>query len=136
MILQLIPVFYLLMVAAHAFIDSVKIKKGIVIRHNTESYFFAATCFLIFFPLLDAMPDEVGYWHPLPLILFPLLTRLAFFDGLLNMMINKPWLYEGVKKPKDKESWFDRLERNIGLPVWLYRLIYIVLYLSYLVIYL
>src|SRR6188768_2759732 len=57
----------------------------------------------------------------IPLILFCLLTRLAFFDAFLNVLRHKPILYEGeIKRSKSFVDWF---ERQTGLPVAIFRII-------------
>ena len=125
----MIPTLYILLVAGHAYWDARKIKKGIIINHKLE-----AIGYLIISVLLSIFLAK--WFSVLPLILFPLLTRAAFFDPVLNLFLGKSWLYEGVQKPKNKESWFDRLERNIGWPTYVYRIFYFAIYLIYLIIYL
>jgi hypothetical protein len=70
----------------------------------------------------------------LPLILFCFLTRLAFYDALLNIFRGLPIYYEGV--PDRKKSGVDWLESKLKIPIWLLRLLYIAAYIGYLLIYL
>jgi len=126
----MLPLTYILLVLLHAYYDSTEIKKGIIIDHFRESIYYLFAFMLLGVAFKLTLGGEV-----LPLILFPLLARAAFFDPLLNLFIGKGWLFEGVSKPKSKESWWDRLERQIGLPVWVYRIIYILAFVSYTLIY-
>lgn len=121
----LIPIIYLIIIASHAIIDAIKIKRGIIINHNLES-----AIYIIISILLGAVILIFGTSGKalLPLILFPIVTRAAFFDALLNSLTGRHWLYEGVPKPKSKESLWDRIERQIGLPTALYRIIYLLVY--------
>ena len=134
----MIPLAYILLVVAHAWYDSKEIKKGVAVNHKKESIWYGAACFLLIWIFIWAKYHfRINtVWQIVPPVAFPLLTRAAFFDPILNKLIGKSWLYEGVKKPKDKESWFDRLERNIGLPTWVYRILYWTAYVTYLIIYL
>lgn len=67
----------------------------------------------------------------LPLIIFPIVNRLAFFDPFLNLMRGNDWLYEGVASKK--KSWWDYVEYKIGLPIWMYRISYFAMYLIYII---
>lgn len=127
----LIPAIYLLIVIAHAYIDYyiIEVKKK-TIRHKTGMYYYALVCFVLFWVIFVLF--DVGY---LPVILFPLLTRAAFFDPALNLFRGKGILYEGEPKKKSDRSFFDDLEKSIGWPVWVYRIIYFAAYLAYLIIY-
>ena len=69
----------------------------------------------------------------LPLILFCVLSRLAFYDILLNLLRGKNWMYEGqISKYK---SFWDWLERQTGIPLMIFRLLYIALFVGYTLIY-
>jgi hypothetical protein len=128
----IIPAIYLLIVIAHAYIDYYKIKvKGKFIRHKTESIYYVIVCFALFWVMTWLTNVTM-----LPLVLFPLLTRAAFFDPLLNWFRGKGILYEGEAKKNRDKSFFDNLEKSIGCPVWAYRMIYFAAYLAYLIIYL
>jgi len=72
-------------------------------------------------------------WQLLPLIFFCLLSRLAFFDIMLNLLRGKNWLYEGsIGRYK---SFWDWLERQSGIPIMIFRLLYIALFIGYTLIY-
>ena len=69
-----------------------------------------------------------------PLILFCILTRLAFYDPFLNVLRGKDLFYEGeISKKKSLSDW---IENKIGLPVWVFRIVYLVAFFVYLIIYL
>lgn len=68
-----------------------------------------------------------------PLIIFCILARLAFFDPFLNVLRGKPISYEG--EIKKKKSLYDWIENKIGLPVWFYRILYLAAFIAYLLIY-
>jgi hypothetical protein len=123
----MIPLIYFIIVVAHAYIDSKKIKKGIRIRHKTELYFYALVSFVLFWALAELTAAPI-----VSLILFPLLTRAAFFDPVLNFLIGKHFLFEGVEKKKSDTSFWDNLEKSIGMPTVVYRIIYFVLYIIHL----
>ena len=68
-----------------------------------------------------------------PLIFFCILSRLAFYDIFLNLLRSKNWLYEGsIGKYK---SFWDWLERQTGIPIMIFRLLYIALFIGYTLIY-
>lgn len=120
----IIPTIFILIVVAHALIDAYQIeKKGIYINHFKEGCYYALVCVVVSFVLW-----KLGN-HWLSLAIFPLITRMAFFDGLLNLFRGKKFLYEG------KASLVDRIERAIGLPTWFMRMFYFAAYIVYLIIY-
>ena len=123
----LIPVSYLLAVLIHAKADAVKTKNGKPVNHLLGAFFYTAASLGLFLLFRQTSNATI-----LQLIMLPLLTRAAFFDSLYNKFIGKHWLYEGTKKPKRKESIIDTIERIIGLPVGVYRLIYFAAYGIYL----
>jgi len=69
----------------------------------------------------------------LPLILFCVLTRMAYFDIMLNLLRGKSWLYEG--EIKKRKSWIDWFENQTGLPVAVLRIVYLVAFIVYTIIY-
>ena len=71
----------------------------------------------------------------LPLILFAVLTRMAFFAPMLNLLRGKSYFYRGESSRKKRWT-FDWIEAKIGLPVWLLAFVYLAAYLVYLIIYL
>jgi len=122
------PIVYVLINIIHAVWHSYLIKHNRTIFSNqkTIEYFIVsvlAAVVLIFFHL-----------PVLPMILFALLTRMAFFDGLLNLFRGEPYLYEG--EIKKKKSFVDWVENKIGWPTWVFRLLYIAAYITYLIVYL
>lgn len=125
-----IPLVYLLLVIAHTIIDWYTIKKRQQkVNHKKGMYYYCAASFFLFFPLIDSFPLFTNFYQPIPLIVFPIVTRAAFFDPLLNWFLGQHFLFEGVEKPEADKSWWDRLEAKIGLPVIVYRIIYFSLYL-------
>ena len=76
-------------------------------------------------------------WQVVPLIFhliaFCLLSRLAFYDIMLNLLRGKNWMYEGVIG-KYKSFW-DWLENQTGIPMIIFRLFYIALFIGYTLIY-
>lgn len=113
------PLTYLALVFIHAYYDSKHIK---TIDHKAEAAVYIIICALVGVVF-------VGKIKVISIILFPLLTRAAFFDPLFNWLIGNHFLYEGVYKPKNKRSLFDWLELKIGLPVFIYRIVYFIIYL-------
>jgi len=122
----IVPTIYFLIVFFHALIDAYKIeKKGIYINHFVEGCFYVLICGAVSITIF--MLTEVSW---LPLILFPIITRTAFFDGLLNVFRGKRILYEGAASKTDS------IEKWIGLPTVIYRIFYLLIYVGYLIIYL
>ena len=137
----MIPLIWFILVIGHAVLDWYKIRRrNININHFRESCWFAFICLVVALIILgvEGFSETIGSgWRAfLPLILFPLLTRAAFFDPLLNILLDKGLLYEPRKKPQGNGSWWDQFERWIGLPVWVYRVVYLAGYLVYLIFYL
>ena len=75
-----------------------------------------------------------GSWlaDSLPLILFCILTRLAFFDIFLNVLRGKQLSYEG--DINRKKSFYDWFEDQTGLPIMFLRVVYLAAFLIYLII--
>lgn len=122
----ILPLIYFAVVTIHAYLDFRQIQKGIYIKHKTEAYWFALACFILFWGLLK-------WSEPIPLIIFPLITRAALFNFMLCLFRGKnPLTYIGEKKNK---AWFDKIEEMVGLPVWLLRLFYLLIYVIYLILY-
>jgi len=122
----MIPLIYFVVNLLHALWHSVRIKKGELIlsrRKAAEVIIINAVLFLV---LIFFYP----FW---PLILFAVLTRLAFYDALLNLFRGKELFYEG--EIKRKKSWSDWIENKIGFPTWVFRIIYLAAYITYLIIY-
>jgi hypothetical protein len=119
-----IPSIYLALVIIHAKYHAyLIIKKNRVIKSKQKVFEWSLASFICFWVLLT--------WSTIAaLIILPIVTRLAFFDTLLNLSRKKRWLYES----KSKSGW-DAIERRIGLPTWVYRILYIIMYVVYLLIY-
>ena len=124
----MIPLTYILLNIIHALWHRYLIKRSRTIYSNqkTAEYFIAS--------VLIAVVLILFHYPVFHMILFALLTRMAFFDILLNLFRGKSWLYEGeISKKKSLVDW---LENKLGLPVWFLRLFYIAGYITYLIIYL
>jgi hypothetical protein len=126
----IIPLTFLVIVVAHAMYHRYLIvvkNKTIMSRQKVLEYGIAS--------LLAGVVLKVvlGCSIP-PLILFCLITRLAWYDALLNLFRGKEIYYEGV--PNRRKSGFDWFESKLPVPIWGLRLIYIAGYLVYLIFYL
>ncbi len=123
-----IPPIYILLNIIQAWWHSYLIvKKNKTITSSQKTFEYGLICLLTFIPLL-------AFEKALPLIILPLVTRAAFYDGLLNLFRGKPFLYEG--QISKKKSVIDWIEDKIGLPIWFFRLFYSLTYISYLIYYL
>ena len=125
----MIPLVYILINLIQAVWHSYLIKKNRLILSGQKTIEYAIASILagLVFKLIFRV-------DLIPLILFCLLTRLAFFDAFLNVLRHKPILYEGeIKRSKSFVDWF---ERQTGLPVAIFRIIYLVAFIVYLIIYL
>ena len=123
----MIPIVYILLNIIHALWHRYLIKRSRTIYSNqkTAEYFIAS--------VLIAVVLILFHYPVLPMIIFALLTRMAFFDILLNLFRGKSWLYDGeISKKKSIVDW---IENKIGLPTWFFRLLYIAAYITYLIIY-
>lgn len=128
MINYFIPFIYFVIVLVHAIWHWYRIVKKNELITSTEKFLeYAVACFVCFIALLK-------WVEPLHLIVFPIVTRMAFYDALLNLFRKKGFLYEG--EISKKKSWVDWIENKIGLPTWLYRLVYALLWVGYLIYYL
>ncbi len=125
----MIPLTYILLNLIQAIWHSYLIKKNRLILSAQK-----VTEYVILSILAGVILTAVLGWQVLPLILFCILTRLAFFDGFLNILRGKSVLYEGeIKKRKSLYDWF---EQQTGLPIAVLRIFYLVLFIVYLIIYL
>ena len=80
---------------------------------------------------------NIGLGCPiLPLILFCVLTRLAFFSPFLNVLRGgiKNIFYDSPTSKKRKWT-FDWFIAETGLPIWLVQIIFMFAFISYLIIY-
>lgn len=123
----IIALVYFLGVLAHAVGDSIRTKRRLAVDHMHGTILYGAGAIIMGILLL--IIAKVEWYH---LIALPLTARAAWFDPLYNVFIGKNFLYEGVPKPMDKESWWDRQERKIGLPTVVYRVFYLLLWAGYL----
>ena len=124
----MIPIIYILLNVIHAWYHSYLIKKDEVIYSNQKTIEYSVAS------ILTATVLIFFHYPVLPMILFALLSRMAFFDILLNLLRGKSWLYEG--EISKKKSIIDLVENKTGLPIWFLRLFYIACYIGYLIIYL
>ncbi len=125
----MIPLIYILINLIHALYHSVLIKKGHLIQSKQKVIEYCLLSLLAGAALKLFLVDN---W--LPLILFPVLTRLAFFDPFLNLFRGKPFEYEGsISK---KKSLWDWIESKLGIPIFVLRIFYLAAFVIYLIIYL
>jgi len=126
--IYIIPVIYVFINIVHAVWHWHLITQfDKTIKSTQKVIEYGVLCLAAFFLLLP-------YSNWLPLIIFPVLTRAAFFDALLNALRGKNLFYDGVISKK--KSWVDYIEDKIGLPQWFFKLIYLFAYITYLIIYL
>jgi hypothetical protein len=119
----LAPILYIIINVVDAYSD-----RNRVVNHKRGALIYAAACFIIAIPLLVS---HNATW--LDVCVFPLITRAAFFDPVLNLIRGKSILYEGKKKPKGEGSFIDELERRIGLSTFWLRIVYLKIYISYVI---
>jgi len=126
--LGMIPLTYILLNLIQAVWHSYLIKKNRLILSAQK---------LIEYSIISILAGVILKWvrgcQLLPLILFCVLSRIAFFDGFLNILRGKSVLYEG--EIKKKKSFYDWFEKQTALPIVILRLIYLVLFIGYLLIY-
>jgi hypothetical protein len=119
----ILPSIYFVLVVAHAWYHDYLIEeKNRRIYGNQKLFewsFISLICLCVFGSWVDI----------LPLIILPIVTRLAFFDIVLNFWRGNNWLYEG--EISKKKSFWDYIENRIGLPVYVYRIIYLLMYIIY-----
>ena len=126
---SMIPLVYILINLIQAVWHSYLIKKNRLIKSGQK---------IIEYSILSILAGVILISFPggklLPLILFCILTRLAFFDSFLNILRGLPLTYEGqIKKGKSFYDWF---EDQTGIPVIILRIFYLILFIVYLIIYL
>ena len=124
----MIPLTYILLNLIHALWHYYLIKKNRLIQSGQKIIEYSIVSILAGVILKIVLGCKL-----LPLILFCFLTRLAFFDPFLNILRGKDLFYEG--EISKRKSWYDWIENKIGLPTWVYRLLYIVGFFIYLIIY-
>jgi len=126
--LGMIPLTYLILNIVHALWHWYLIKRGRTIFSNQKTIEYSIISILaaVILKLVSGCPV-------LPLILFAVLTRVAFFDIALNLFRGKNWLYEG--EIKSKKSLTDWIESKTELPILAFRVAYIIIYVAYLIFY-
>lgn len=124
----MIPIIYILLNVIHAIWHLHLIKKNETVYSNQKTIEYLVAS------ILTATVLIFFHYPVLPMILFALLSRMAFFDILLNLFRGKSWVYEG--EISKKKSVIDWIENKVGLPIWFLRLLYIACYITYLIIYL
>ena len=125
----MIPITYILINLLQAVWHWYLIKKNRLIQSGQKIIEYSVLSILAGVILKSVLGCKL-----LPLILFCVLTRLAFFDAFLNILRGKDLLYEG--EISKRKSWTDWVENKIGLPVWVFRIFYFVAFFVYLIIYL
>ena len=124
----MIPIVYILINFLQAFWHKYLIDKNQLIRSGQK---------IAEYSILSALAGVILFNFPegklLPLIFFCILSRLAFYDIMLNLLRGKNWMYEGVIG-KYKSFW-DWLENQTGIPMIIFRLFYIALFIGYTLIY-
>jgi hypothetical protein len=132
-----IPLTYILINLIHALWHCYLIKKNRLIQSGQKVIEYSVLSIVAALIILWVKGSfKYGSWltDSLPLIFFCLLSRLALFDPVLNLLRGKPIYYEGTIDRK--KSGFDWLESKLPVPIWLLRLIYIAAFITYLIIYL
>lgn len=125
----MIPLTYILLNLIHALWHSYLIKKNRLIQSGQKIAEYTIVSILA-----GLLLKFTGGAKVIPLILFCILSRLAFFDAFLNVLRHKPILFEG--QIKKKKSFYDWFEQQTGLPIILLRIFYLAAFIIYLIIYL
>lgn len=121
----LLPLIYIALVILHSAYHWWKIEEKNKLITSTQKIIEWSVISILAGVLL------IPFYQLLPIIIYPIITRLAFFDITLNLMRGKSWLYEGAIS-KSKSLW-DFVESRIGMPIWIFRVIYILMFLAYLI---
>lgn len=101
--------FIVSMILLHVIIDANLISRRIRIIHWLESSIFAGLCFVY-----CLITGEHYSW----MALLAISLRMALYDILLNWCRFLPFDYVGTN------SWKDRIEKKLGVPIKLFRFIY------------
>lgn len=126
----MIPLTYILLNLIHALWHSYLIKKNRLIQSGQKTIEYSISSLLTGVILKFSLPEGKLL---LPLILFCILTRLAFFDGFLNILRGKSITYEGdIKRSKSFYDWF---ENKLGIPIIVLRIFYLAVFIAYTLIY-
>ncbi len=122
-----IPSIYLALVIIHGWYHSYLIReKNKLIKSRQKTFEWGIASVICFFSLLP-----VSNW--LPLIVFPIVTRLAFFAPALNLFRGKKIFYRGVIS-KQKSLW-DYVESRLPISTATIQIIYLAMYIVYLLSY-
>lgn len=123
--INFLPLVYLAIVVFHCLIDAYQIeKKGIYINHFKEGCYYGLVCAIVSCILYFVLHLPLS-----PLIVLPLVTRLAFFNPLLNIFRGKKLNYIGTR------SWFDKIETSLNISPSVFIFLFIAIYILYLIIY-
>lgn len=121
----IIPFSFLVINLIDAFTDTNK-----EVNHRRGALLYLSACVILSWFYLK-FTDVHWYW----LAGFSLFTRVALFDIAYNLMNDKPFIYEGSNEGKKDKSIVDWIENKLGLSIFWLRIIYIVIYLVFLIIY-
>lgn len=125
---SMIPIVYILLNFLHAVWHYYLIKKNRLIKSGQKIIEYSVIS------ILAGLILKIWFgWQLIPLILFCVLCRAAFFDAFLNLLRGKRFDYEG--QISSKKSLWDWFENWVGLPVWFYRIIYLAAFVIYTIIY-
>lgn len=125
----MIPLTYILINLIQAVWHNYLIKKNRLIQSGQKIIEYTIASILA-----GLLLKFTGGAKVIPLILFCVLTRLAFYDAFLNILRGKDLFYEG--QISKKKSLWDWIENKVGLPVWVFRIVYFLAFFVYLIIYL
>ena len=120
----IVPIFYILLNIVDAFTDY-KLKDKV--KHKRGALIYMTISVVMFF-VFGAFAKTTLTDN----IVFPVITRLAFFDPLYLLFIRERLTYEGDKNKPDK-SFIDEVEAFLGIPILCLRLIYLLIFVSYLI---
>jgi len=124
----MIPLIFILLNIIHALWHWYLIKKNRLIQSNQKIIEYTIGSLLTGVILVTGFGCKL-----LPLILFCVLTRMAFFDTFLNLLRGKPFLYEGeISKKKGFTDW---IEKQTGFPIVVLRVLYLAGFIAYTLIY-
>jgi len=125
----MIPLAFILLNFLHALWHKHLINQNYLIKSWRKIIEYTALSLLAGLTILILSGGQV-----VPLILFAVLTRLAWFDLFLNILRGKPLFYQGqISKKKSLTDWF---EKQTGIPIAILMIFYIGLFVLYLIIYL
>jgi len=124
----ILPITFALIVFIDALTDKWRKDK---VKHFRGAIVYAIVCGIVGLIFWQVFDERV-----LDITAFVILTRLAFFDPLYNLLIKQSFVYEGSKLPKEDISTTDILESLTGISIFWLRISYIAFYIGYLISYL